>query len=193
MRVERSHKARAREGLLPGGKAYGYKVKTDAVDENGKRLNGVREIVEDEARVVRRIFQMYIDGAGSRAIAQRLNAESILSPSGGYWTGASILGTKSRETGILGNNLYRGKLVYNRTKLVTDPVTKKSRNIAKPESEWIKRDIPSLRIVDDRTWNLVQARRLKPKVQLSQPTLEVSRFRSRKHLSGMVYCGVCGA
>jgi hypothetical protein len=135
-KVIRSNRSRAKEGRLHGGKAYGYKVKIDAVDENGKRLNGVREIVEEQAEIIRRIFEMYADGAGTKAIAQRLNLEDIPSPSGGRWTNSSILGTRSRGSGILCNNIYRGKLIYGRMRKTSNPLTRKRSDLIKPEDDW---------------------------------------------------------
>ena len=79
-RILRSQKERAKEGIFPAGNPYGYRAKLDAVDEKGKRRNGVKEIVEKEALVVKRIFEMYADGAGSKAIARRLNLEGIPFP-----------------------------------------------------------------------------------------------------------------
>jgi hypothetical protein len=192
-KVIRSHRSRAKEGRLPGGKAYGYRVKTDAIDAQGKRLNGVREIVEEQSEVIRRIFEMYADGAGTKAIAKRLNLEDIPSPSGGRWTNSSILGTRSRGSGILCNNIYRGKLIYGRMRKTSNPLTKKRSDLIKPEDDWIVTKVPHLRIVSDALWHKVQARILEPKKTFERPTKEQSRSQSSLYLSGLIVCGVCGA
>jgi len=52
--------------------------------------DGVYVINEPRADVVRRIFQMSIDGYGKIAIAKALNAESIASFKGGTWATSSL-------------------------------------------------------------------------------------------------------
>lgn len=56
-KTRRSHLGLAKEGRIPGGKAYGY----DVVDGD-KDGGGYRRINADEAAVVRRIFTLYADG-----------------------------------------------------------------------------------------------------------------------------------
>ena len=190
LRVERAHKARAREGLLPGGKAYGYRVK---LDNEGRQIPGKREIVEEQADIVRRIFQMYADGAGCKSIVRSLNIEGIPSPTGRYWSPSTILGTRKRAAGILSNNIYRGKLVYNRSKKITNPMTKRTKTVIKNEKYHIKKDIPELRIVCDELWYKVQSRIFSKKDNPKTPPPKANPSHSRKYLSGMVFCGVCGS
>jgi DNA invertase Pin-like site-specific DNA recombinase len=190
-KVKRSQAERARQGLFSAGVAYGYRVKTDAVDEKGKRLYGVREIHHEEARIVRRIFDLYIEGWGSKKIASLLNAEGVPSPSGGYWTSGAILGTKSREVRILSNQTYIGKLVYNKTRRKKHPITGKLSFCPRPENERITSDVPNLRIISDDRWQQALARRNRVKstiFTLKKHTLS----GSSKPLTGLIYCGVCG-
>lgn len=60
---------------------------------------------------------------------------------------------------ILENSLYRGEYVWNRTSKTRDPDTGKRRIRPRPSSEWIRSTMPELRIVDDLTWQRVQARK----------------------------------
>ncbi|MBV8661523.1 MAG: recombinase family protein [Hyphomicrobiales bacterium] len=60
---------KTRAGLSAGGLGYGY-----AVDPN---LKGGRHIIKEEARIVRRIFEMYANGASPRAIVSQLNGERV--------------------------------------------------------------------------------------------------------------------
>ena len=67
-----------RQGAVESGKPigrpnYGYKA-------TGKNR---REIIESEATVVRRIYQMYLDGLGVDSIIRKLNAEGVPSPRSG--------------------------------------------------------------------------------------------------------------
>jgi hypothetical protein len=49
-------------------------------------------------------------------------------------------------------------LVWNRLRFVKDPSTGKRFSRPNPQSEWIRTDVPHLRIVDDELWNAVRAR-----------------------------------
>lgn len=71
------------EGKVRNRDIYGYRYAEgeDAYQEmeNGYRLRRV-EIVEEEARVVRRIFQDYVSGLSTKEIAMALNREHIPEP-----------------------------------------------------------------------------------------------------------------
>jgi site-specific DNA recombinase len=58
-------------------------------------------------------------------LAKRLNAERCPSPEGSPWNPSTIHGNASRGTGILNNELYIGRLVWNRLRYVKDPDTGK--------------------------------------------------------------------
>lgn len=60
--------------IAPGRSIYGY-------NKIGTRKRARLEINDEEAAVVRRIFQMHNQGLGAATIAQRLNDEGIPSPS----------------------------------------------------------------------------------------------------------------
>ena len=72
-----------------------------------------------------------------RAIALRLDAEYIAGPHGKSWGPSTIYGNWGRGTGILNNELYIGKLVWNRQKVVKDPATGKRQVRPNPCDEWI--------------------------------------------------------
>ena len=63
---------------------------------------------------MRRIFEDYAVGVSPRAIAKTLNAEGMPGPSGRTWGPSTIHGNRQRGTGILNNELYIGRLVWNR-------------------------------------------------------------------------------
>ena len=64
----------------------------------------------------------------------------------------------TRRTGVLRNELYVGRLIWNRQRYVKDPKTGKRRARPNPESEWVVQEVPKLRILDDDLWNNVQER-----------------------------------
>ncbi|MBX4388540.1 recombinase family protein, partial [Mycobacterium tuberculosis] len=162
------------------------------LDERGELVRGLREIDEEQAEVVRRIFREYAAGASPRAIADRLNAEGIPAPqprsgSASFWRGSTLYGDRKRKNGILQNQLYIGKLVFNRTRKIVDPKTRKALIRPNPESEWLVEDVPELRIVEDHDWQAVQ--NVLGMVQTRPP--EASR-RPKHMLSGIARCGGCG-
>lgn len=76
-------------------------------------IRGERKINEAEASVVLRVFQDYAAGQSSRTIAHALNADGIPGPFGHDWGPSTIHGSAKRRNGILNNELYIGKLVWN--------------------------------------------------------------------------------
>jgi site-specific DNA recombinase len=108
--------------------------------------------MDGEATVVRRIFEEYAAAVWPRAIAKRLNAEGVPGPSGSTWGPSTIHGNRQRGTGILNNELYIGRLVWNRLRYVKDPETGKRVSRLNPDSGWIVQSVPGLRIVDQELW-----------------------------------------
>lgn len=117
-------------------------------DQAGEASRGERTINEAEANIVRRIFMDYPEGKSSRAIAITLNSEGAPGPQGSEWGPSTIHGNPKRGTGILDNELYIGKLVWNRLRYIKDPDRGKRVSRPNSESEWVIQDVPDLRIVD---------------------------------------------
>jgi site-specific DNA recombinase len=190
-KVKRGQRGTLAQKRHPAGIAYGYR-RANRIDARGELVRGLREIDEDQAEIVRRIFREFAAGQSPRAIAERLNADGVppVQPRSGassYWRASTIYGDRKRKNGILQNRLYIGQLVFNRTRKVNDPRTRKPLIRANPESEWLVEDVPELRIVDDALWEVVQA--MLGAVQSRAP----ERSRRPKHmLSGLAVCGVCG-
>lgn len=185
-KTRRGQTGRVLAGFNPGGCAYGYR-RVARFDDRGEPIHGLREIVPDEAAVVQRIFAEFVDGRSPREIAKRLNADGVPSPSGGKWSAASINGDRVRGNGILQNDLYRGVLVFNRTVRTYDPETRRKRIRVRPAEQWTVRPAPELRIVDDRLWEAVSARRAR-----FDGTRAEQQRRPKRLLSGLVECGCCG-
>jgi hypothetical protein len=111
--------------------------------------SGILEIQETEAAIVRRIFKGYAAGKSPRDIAAALNRERIPGPRGGPWNASTIGGSRKRGNGILQNELYNGRIVWNRQRFVKDPETSRRVSRPNPQSEWMAADAPQLRIVDE--------------------------------------------
>ena len=72
--------------------------------------------------------------------------------------GPTIHGNPKRGTGILNNELYIGRLVWNRLRYMKDPDTGRRVSRPNPEGEWVVHEVPDLRIVDQALWDDVKAR-----------------------------------
>jgi site-specific DNA recombinase len=181
-KTRRGQIGRVKAGRIPGGKSYGYDVLKDG-DERGRRA-----INPAEADIVRRIFREYATGKGPLAIVRDLNREAVPGPTGRHWNASALLGSPKRRNGVLNNELYIGFIVYNRQRFLKDPATGKRISRENPEREWHRQPAPDLRIIDERTWGLVQQRR----TERGGPHLCQQR-RPQRPLSGLIYCGACGA
>lgn len=121
-KTRRGLRGRVEAGCSGGGNAYGY----DVVHEpgaDGLPVRGVRRINPGEAAVVRRIFAAYAAGRSARRIAHDLNAEGVPAPGGRSWGASTISGNAARGIGILNNELYFGRLVWNKLRYIKDPET----------------------------------------------------------------------
>ncbi|PYQ90953.1 MAG: resolvase [Acidobacteria bacterium] len=190
-KTRRGLRGRVETGKSGGGLCYGYRVVRRL--ENGAVTTGEREINADEAAIVRRIFRDYAAGASPKHIAKTLNKEDIPGPQGALWSPSTIHGNPKRGIGILHNELYVGRLVWNRQRFLKDPDT--GRRIARtnPQSEWITKDVPELRILDDELWQAVRDRYASIQRKWGQAE-RFNQFRRPKYMfSGLTKCGVCGA
>jgi DNA invertase Pin-like site-specific DNA recombinase len=181
-KTKRGQVGRVKAGRIPGGRCYGYDV-VPSIDERGQRA-----INEKEAAIVQRIFAEYTKGNSPLKIVAKLNREHVPSPRGGAWNASTINGNRKRANGILNNQLYTGKIVFNRQRFVKDPATGKRQARENPRDQWIEHDVPELRIISDDVFEAAQALRFRHSAQ------QLSRRNRPKHLfSGLVSCGCCGA
>lgn len=166
------------------------------VDAKGRNVNGVREINEAEAEVIRRVYREYAEGRTIPEIVAGLNQDRIPAPGGGLWKRNAIMGGAKKQEGILRNEIYLGKLVANRHHVVRDPVTNRKRFVLNPETQWTKVDVPHLRIVTDDQWAAVQKRdRPRPTEEQDTPAPpkpRVLKVHNQHALTGWVKCGWCG-
>jgi len=195
LKIRRGLRGRIEQGRSGGGKGYGYRVIRE-LDDKGDPVRGGRRIDETEAQIVRRIFTEYAAGKSPKAIAKSLNAEGILGSSKKHWSPSTIHGNWQRGTGILNNELYIGRLVWNRQRFVKDPETGNRVGRVNPESEWIVKEVPDLRIIDDDLWHAAKQRqqRTRHAVRKSDGSVALNNVHRRQYLlSGLLKCGVCGS
>jgi len=187
VKIRRGQSGRVAVGLAAGGLSYGYRV-VKKLDDRGEPMRGLREIDEEQAEVVRRIFREFVSGRSARTIAAGLNHDKIPSPFGGEWAASTINGNLKRRSGFLYNEAYVGLLVFNRLSMFKDPETGKRVSRPNPAEKWQVVEVPHLRIVSDDLWDAAQARK---KLYGGKRTHE--RRRPKHMFSGLVRCGVCGS
>ena len=201
-KTKRSQVGLVEAGRIPGGLAYGYKVLPPTQD-GAKSIAGEREIIDDRAVVIRRIFEEYANGISPENIALGLNSDAIPGPKGAPWRNTTIRGHSTRGTGILNNAIYIGWLIWNKTPFRADPDGKRQPR-PNPPSEYRKIHLPHLRIVSDELWERVKSRQRqlaeaaakKQAVASDKPGTDNNlnaTHRAKYLLAGLLKCGACGS
>jgi site-specific DNA recombinase len=191
-------------GFWTGGTVYGYTSEPDY--SSGKKNNrrepvpdGYRlKIDEDQAAVIRRIFVDYIAGQSGKAIAKALNREHVAPPKKRQHRGGSWAPTAIRA--MLLNPLYMGKPVWGKTETYKDHETGIRKRYSRPEEEWIRRDDPSLAIVEPVVWERAQeVRTAKSRSTARDSSGRITsnhqggRRKSKNLLAGWLQCDECGS
>jgi site-specific DNA recombinase len=192
-KTRRGLEGRVREGRSGGGLCFGYDVVREH-DARGEPIHGKRKINEAEAEIVRRIFAEFAAGKSPRRIAVDLNRDRIAGPRGGEWDASTINGNAARGTGILNNELYIGRLVWNRLRYVKDPATGKRISRLNEPHRWIVHEVPELRVIPQDLWGAVKARHELLKRD-TRPDLAERPFWARQRprflITGLAKCGAC--
>lgn len=191
-------------GLSAGGRAYGYRSVPiyDSIrkDPYGQPLViGSRRVIDKtEAKVIVRILEMYASVLSAKAITYRLNADHVPPPrpkrgrEAQGWTWTTISGSSERGIGILNNELYQGKCLWNRSGKLRDPETGTRVTRQRGQDEWLCVEVPELRIVSEELWQRVKTRQ----VQSRHCWSKGKRGGATRHaylFSGLLRCAECGA
>lgn len=145
------------------------------------------------AEIVRRIFQMAIDGLTSPQIAKALNAEGIPTPmvykrsagcSRTLWPCVHEVNLWSRSAvkRILRNECYLGVTIYRKRR--RDKVGN-AHSVKNDRTDWIIVEGTHQGIVTQEEFDRVHMRRRKPSEQNANPA-------KRSPLYGKIRCGICG-
>lgn len=199
-----------REGRYLGGRPpYGYRLVDVGLHPNPeKAAMGIqlRRLDPDPvtAPVVGRIFDMYLAGAGYRAIAQALTDEGIPSPSA-HDPGRNPHRTRHAWAGsavrvILTNPRYLGRQVWGRQprkEVLLDPNRPADGyNVMQswaPSEQWSQSagetHVP---LIDDATWHRAQAMLAKKGQAPSRQEHGDRPMPGIWLFSGLVRCGICG-
>lgn len=197
-KVHRGQEGQALKGFWLGGRPFGYRLRPvldrARLDPYGQpeRVGTMLEMDPEQAPIVKRIFERFIEGASCLSISRELNEDGVPSP-GSTWkrkTRRCRGWMASAVRGMLKNPLYTGQQRWNASQYLRDPDTGKDRRRARPESEWkVTRD-ESLRIVSDELFESAQAR---TRVSTKGDARLKSGGRAKYVLSGLLVCEACGA
>ena len=112
---------------------------------------------------MREIFGRYAAGESCQRIAADLNARGVRGPRGGTWCVSALYGSPAKGAGVLNNELYVGRYVWNRSQWIKNPDTGRRERFIRPETEWQAVARPELRILDDEPWQTVRERMASPR------------------------------
>ena len=183
-KVQAAVKTKQRSGEFIGAFA-GYGYKKSPADKN--------KLIIDEyaASVVRRIFQLYIQGVGKQRIAKILNQENILCPAeykrvnGENYVNpnrlkSTVYWSYSTVNKILHSEMYIGNMVQG-----TKFQRMRSRQKMVPKEDWIIVENTHPAVIDKDTWDKAQSM-LKKRTRQLDLTTNMSIF------AGFLKCGDCG-
>ena len=194
-KIRRGLAGQIERGFHAGGMSYGYRSVPVGMNDRGEADGFRLEIVGDQAEIVREIYTRYAAGESLQRIAADLNARGIPGPGrkkskASTWSVSALYGTPLAGSGLLNNELYVGRYIWNRREWVKDP-DNPTRRVPRlrPREEWQVVERPDLRIVDDKAWHAVRIRMDSPRKRGGQR----GRGRAPRTLfGGLLRCGVCG-
>lgn len=165
-RVKRGMVGQLRRGYMMAAPAYGYRAERHY--ESGRAIGTSWHIVQEEAKIVQRMYEMRRDGAAFDKIARWLNETGVPTPRDGrLWRAAGV-------QRMLSNSVYRGEVMWKEESLDPSSIHGKS-----TQQHFFDRQ--HLRIVTDELWHCGQSGK-------------VSRSGyggGRQAYSGILTCGHC--
>ncbi|MDX1440187.1 MAG: recombinase family protein [Rubricoccaceae bacterium] len=153
--------------------------------------------------IVQLIFQLYAQGLGYTAIADRLNRDGIPSPRNGMYSSKVKAGwAGSTIKAMLENRAYVGDLVWNRRTSAKFHRISKGRHVVRDRRDFekLQRNMENDYIVKANAHPALVSRELFGRVKAIQQSRQRNNAggrsgrsaRSRYLLSGLVQCGACG-
>ena len=152
---------------------YNYNLETKEITIN-----------EEEANMVRYMFERYVEGVGSSTIAKELTEKGIKTPKGNTkWCESTI-------RGILKNEKYIGDVLMGKT-FTIDPIShKRLSNLGEVDKHYLKEHHEA--IISKELFNRVQE--IRTKRAGNRETGRRNNNYSKKYpFSSKLYCGFCGS
>ncbi|EMU52594.1 resolvase domain protein [Clostridium butyricum DKU-01] len=143
-----------------------------------KGENGLPKIVESEAKTVRLIYKMFLEGTAATTIARYLSDNKIPSPAGKkVWSESTI-------RSILHNEKYKGDAILQKSFTVDFLTKKKKINEGEVPQYYVENSHPA--IISAEVFDLAQA-------EFEKRRKDRGLRRSRSCFSGKIICGECGS
>jgi site-specific DNA recombinase len=161
----------ATRGFKNGSLPFGYKAKK-VMDGNNQRTK--LEPDKNHDHIIKQIFKMALENKGIKEIAKTLNNNGLKTGKGNHWSNSAV-------SYILKNEAYAGTQVFGKTSN-----NKLKRN--NPE-DIIRIEDNHTPIIEKEDFNTVQKLMSNRRPQIIHPR----RVASKYLLSGLVFCGKCGA
>lgn len=150
------------------GRMLGYRIK-----------DGKYYIIPEEAVIVRRIFNEYLEGAGLNLICKRLNDDGVPTRNGGIWQPRTI-------ARIIRNYTYTGNLLLQKT-FRENHITKRKIMNEGQKPRYLAEDAHEA-IIDLETFNAVQAEIERRSALLTEAQLHNPEYQ----FTGKIVCAKCG-
>lgn len=143
-----------------------------------KGPDGLPEIVEEEAKIIRKIYDLFLAGHTVRAIASQLTREGIPTPSGKVqWSVSTIMS-------ILQNEKYKGDALLQKTYTVDFLSKTIKKNNGEIPQYYIQNSHPA--IIDPDTFELVQN-------EIKRRSPRRRHLHKNSPFTAKIICGECGA
>lgn len=174
--IKWSHQKRAKEGnpMRMSVKMLGYEY------NDKKEL----VIVPEEAKIIRYIFESYVNGKSHAAIAKEMMEKEILTSSGKKkW---SVCGVKS----IITNEKYVGDFLIGKHYTMEDGSYRRKKNYGEAPQYYVRDHHPA--IISRELFEKAQTVLLQRRKQYGVDLNEVDKYCNRYVFSNRAFCGECG-
>lgn len=174
--IKWSHQKRAREGkpMRMSAKMLGYEY------NDKKEL----VIVHEEAKIVRFIFDSYVNGKSHGIIAKELMEKGILTAAGkSKWTVCAV-------KNIITNEKYVGDFLIGKHYTTEDGSFKRKKNYGEAPKYFVKDHHPA--IVSRELFDKAQTVLLQRRKQYGVEANDIDKYNNRYVFSNKAFCGECG-
>lgn len=159
--------------VFGNNKALGYEIK-----------DGEIVIIEEEAKIVRLIFDNYLNGDGAVKIAKTLDKMKIPTPlKSKRWNATTILN-------MLKNERYAGHLLQQKYYTVDYLSHKRLKNKGEVRQYLFRNNHPA--IIEPAKWDLVQLEIKRRRTMQNNETGRATKHSNKYCWSGKLQCGKCG-
>ena len=135
------------------------------------------KIVESEAKIIRQIYALFLEGKTYRTIAGLMTEQGVLSPRGKSKWGVQTIRS------ILSNEKYKGCALLQKTFTVDFLTKTKKINEGEVPQYYVENSHPA--IIEPETWNLAQS-------EMKKRTSVRRQVNNNSPFAAKIICGQCG-